>query len=66
MISSRESTNTFKLVGVGLNEIFSGVEWKSEVAPDLCMYCCGFLGCVGWFMSACEFDHTVQLDNSQF
>ena len=63
VIGYRELTNTFKPVGVGLNEVFNGVEWRSEVVPDLSTFCCRFLG---WVMSAGEFDHTVQLNNSQF
>ena len=44
MISSRESTNTLKPVGVGLDEVFAGVWWRSEVVPDLSMFYCRFLG----------------------
>ena len=65
VISSRESTNTLKPVGVGLDEVFVGVEWRSEVMPDHSMFCCRFSGWAGWVMFAGEFDHTVQLDNSQ-
>ena len=44
MISSRKLTNTLKPVGVGLDEVFTGVEWRSEVMPDLSTFCCRFLG----------------------
>ena len=44
VISSRESTNTFKLVRIGLNEDLIGVQWRSEVMPVLNMFCLGFLG----------------------
>ena len=64
VISSRESTNTLKPVGVGLDEVFDGVEWKGEVEPDLSMFGCRFLGWAAWVMSASEFDCTAQLDNS--
>ena len=66
VISSRESTNTLKPVRVGLNEVFTGLEWRGEVVPDLSMFCCRFLGWAGWVMSAGEFEHTVQPENSQF
>ena len=66
LISSRESTNTLKPVGIGLDEVFAGVEWRSEVTPVLSTFCCGFLGWSGWVTSAGHFDYTVQLDNSQF
>ena len=66
VVSSRALTNTLKLVRVGLDEVLTGVNWRSEVAPDLSMFCCRFLGWAGWFKSAGEFDCAVQLDNSQF
>ena len=66
MISSKESTNTLKPVRVGLNEVFTGLEWKGEVVPVLSMFCCRFLRWAGWVMSAVEFDQAVQLDNSKF
>ena len=64
VLSSRELTNTLKPVGVGLNEVFAGVEWRSEDVPDLSMFCCRFPGWAGLVMSAGEFACTVQLDNS--
>ena len=66
VVSSRESNNTLKPVGVGLNEVHTRVEWRSEVMPDLSTFCCRFLGWTWWVMSGGEFDHAVQLDNSQF
>ena len=66
MISSRELTNTLKAIRVGLNEVFTGVEQRSEVVPGLSMFCYRFLGWAGWVTSACEFDNAVQLDNSEF
>ena len=66
VISSRESINTLKLVRIGLDEVFTGVEWRSEVALDLSMFCCRCLGWAGWVTSAGEFNCTVQLDNSLF
>ena len=66
VISSRESTNTLKLVRIGFNEVYTGVEWRSEVTPDLSMFSCRLLGWAGWVTSAGELDCAVQLDNSQF
>ena len=66
VISSRELTNTLKPVRLGLNEVFTIVEWRSEVTLDLGLFYHRFLWWVGWVMSSGEFDHTVQLDNSQF
>ena len=66
MVSSKESTNTLKLVGIGLNEVLTGDEWRGEVMPDLSMFHCRFLGWAGSVTSIGEFDHAVQLDNSQF
>ena len=33
-----------QLVGVGLDEVFTGIQWRSEVMPDLSMFCFRFLG----------------------
>ena len=61
MIRSRELTNTLKPVGIGLGEVFAGVEWRSEVTSDFSMFCCWFLCWAGWATSAGEVDSTVQL-----
>ena len=61
---SRELTNTLKPVRIGLDEVFTGVEWRSEVMPVLSTFCCMFLGWAEWVTSAGEFDCTVQLDSS--
>ena len=66
MIGSRGLTNIFQLVRIGLDEVFTGVEWRSEVVSDFSMFQCRFLGLAKWVMSAGEFDCTVQLCNSQF
>ena len=47
VIRSRELTNTLKSVGIGFNEVFAGVEWRSED---------------GWVTSTGEFKCAVQLD----
>ena len=56
VIGSRELTNTLKPAGKGLDEVFTGVEERSEVASDLSMFGCRFLG---WVTSSGEFDCTV-------
>ena len=66
MISSRELTSTFKLVRIGLDKVFAGVEWRSEVMPVLSIFYCRLLIWAGWVTSTGGFDCTVQLDNSQF
>ena len=65
VISSRELTNALKLVGIGLDKVLAGLEWRSEVMPVLSTFCCRFLGWTGWVTSAGEFDHAIQLDNSR-
>ena len=66
VISSRQTTNTLKMVRVDLDEVFTGVEWRSEVMTDLSTFCQRFCGWAGWVISAGEFVCTIQLDNSQF
>ena len=63
VITSEDLTNTLKPVGIGLDEVFAGAEWRSEIMPALSTFCCRFPGWAGSVMSAGEFDHAVQLDN---
>ena len=50
VISSRESTNTLKVVGIGLDKVFTGVEWRSEVTSDLSTFWSRF---PGWESGSC-------------
>ena len=66
VISSRELTNSLKLVRVGLNEVFAGVsgEVRDMPEPEHVLAVAFLDGLVGSHLL--EFDCTAQLDNSQF